>query len=342
MGNISVFLNETSKLSPNLHTHGVVACYIRPMSDRKQNRNRRNQQAQAEARARRAHEQRVLAERAESTADMEVELGKWLDEIGLNPAWHEQHISPMGVDARITGIFDEARPGYNHGAFDMVPVVRGGDAPIVNAISGRVLFVGQWDPNSGLTVVVGGRDGSLHSYCHLKQGSISVKVGEDVAQGEQLAEMGNTGRGTGPHLHYVMRLPQPTLHRLPDIIERTAVAQWLQAEIDRRGIFERRLRDYDRVGLQHASGEGLQVGDRLAAGARIIARQPTTSSSVSEDMELQGPQPYLAAEPERPGLLPFRLPVLNLPTGAEVSPSAAPSANSPARDSVLGANGQQR
>lgn len=40
------------------------------------------------------------------------------------------------------------------------------------------------------------------TYMHLRKGSIKVVRGQKVAQGDYIADSGNTGESTGPHLHF--------------------------------------------------------------------------------------------------------------------------------------------
>jgi murein DD-endopeptidase MepM/ murein hydrolase activator NlpD len=40
------------------------------------------------------------------------------------------------------------------------------------------------------------------AYMHLRKGSLKVKKGELVIEGETIAQSGNTGASTGPHLHF--------------------------------------------------------------------------------------------------------------------------------------------
>jgi murein DD-endopeptidase MepM/ murein hydrolase activator NlpD len=53
----------------------------------------------------------------------------------------------------------------------------------------------------GNTVEVQHRDGYMTLYGHL-HGFANIKLGQYVRQGQLIAYMGNTGRSTGPHLHF--------------------------------------------------------------------------------------------------------------------------------------------
>jgi murein DD-endopeptidase MepM/ murein hydrolase activator NlpD len=60
-----------------------------------------------------------------------------------------------------------------------------------DAVNGRVLII---DHGRGVTT----------AYCHNSE--LLVKVGQRVKRGELIAHSGNTGRSTGPHLHYQLEL----------------------------------------------------------------------------------------------------------------------------------------
>lgn len=57
-----------------------------------------------------------------------------------------------------------------------------------------------WSGGYGNNVLVDHGYGYMTRYAHL--GSIIVRPGQEVKRGEQLAYSGNSGRSTGPHLHY--------------------------------------------------------------------------------------------------------------------------------------------
>ena len=70
------------------------------------------------------------------------------------------------------------------------------------ALAGRVEYAG-WEGGYGYTVVLL-HDGGLRTlYAHLSRAS--VRAGQRVVQGQQIALAGATGNATGPHLHFEVR-----------------------------------------------------------------------------------------------------------------------------------------
>ena len=75
--------------------------------------------------------------------------------------------------------------------------------PIVAAASGKVVFAG-WHPEYGKLVEIDHGNGLVSRYAHCSQ--LFVKEGELVVRGQRVASIGSTGRSTGPHLHFEVRL----------------------------------------------------------------------------------------------------------------------------------------
>jgi hypothetical protein len=69
----------------------------------------------------------------------------------------------------------------------------------------------------GNHVVLDLGNGTYALYAHLRHGSLTVTEGDRVHAGQQLAQCGNSGNSTEPHLHFqLMDAPDPdTAHGLP-------------------------------------------------------------------------------------------------------------------------------
>lgn len=73
---------------------------------------------------------------------------------------------------------------------------------IKTTMDGKVVYAGWNDQGYGNLVIV--ENGAYRTYyAHLS--SIPVSVGDQVSAGETIGLSGNTGRSTGPHLHYEIR-----------------------------------------------------------------------------------------------------------------------------------------
>jgi hypothetical protein len=92
--------------------------------------------------------------------------------------------------------------------------------PVLAANSGRVavvddLFFG------GNTVVIDHGSGIYSVYMHLQEQRVTE--GEPVARGEVIGLVGSTGRSTGPHLHYTVKLASENVN--PHSLARLPVAK---------------------------------------------------------------------------------------------------------------------
>ena len=75
--------------------------------------------------------------------------------------------------------------------------------PIYATADGVVSFA-SWDTGYGRLIKIKHAFGIETRYGHLSQ--IRVEVGQRVSRGDRIGDMGNSGRSTGTHLHYEVRL----------------------------------------------------------------------------------------------------------------------------------------
>lgn len=79
---------------------------------------------------------------------------------------------------------------------------------IVSPVRGRVTNIGNDPSGYGYYMDVQGADGMLYRYGHLTGGAYFKRIGDNVDVGDALARSGNSGRSSGPHLHFEIRNPK--------------------------------------------------------------------------------------------------------------------------------------
>ncbi len=119
--------------------------------------------------------------------------------------WRQAFIWP--TDGRITGVFGSQRiyrgtPASYHSGVDMA----GAAGTVFRAPADGVVILAADEPFTleGRLLMIDHGHGLNSAFLHCSK--LYVTEGQQVRQGQPLGEIGSTGRATGPHLHWSMKL----------------------------------------------------------------------------------------------------------------------------------------
>lgn len=102
------------------------------------------------------------------------------------------------------GAISEMMWGYGgYTGHDGIDIAAPYGTPIYAADSGRVIL-SKWYGGYGNCIMIQHDNGMVTVYGHASW--LHVSVGEEVTQGQQIADVGSTGRSTGNHLHFEVRI----------------------------------------------------------------------------------------------------------------------------------------
>ncbi|WP_366886815.1 peptidoglycan DD-metalloendopeptidase family protein [Novosphingobium sp.] len=130
---------------------------------------------------------------------------------------------PASLDYISSGFGYRIDPFTGGGAFHAGLDFRGPiGAPILAAAAGTVSFTGA-KQGYGNCVEISHGNGLLTRYAHMSR--ITARVGEVVGPGRVIGAIGSSGRSTGPHLHFEVRIadrpvdPRPFLEAMPHVFQ---------------------------------------------------------------------------------------------------------------------------
>ena len=122
---------------------------------------------------------------------------------------------PLGMKFPISQGFDNdethSEPPNQYAVDIVMPI----GTPVLAARGGRVIELEQGFKGGGKhkrflarsnIVRILHDDGTMAVYAHLQPYSARVRAGDEVKQGQWIANSGNTGYSNGPHLHFVIQL----------------------------------------------------------------------------------------------------------------------------------------
>ena len=154
----------------------------------------------------------TLAEFGEKVSSLSRQMENRTDLLGLLEAQlFEQAVKkkamptmmPVGAPFNASGFGDRIDPFTGQQAMhEGIDFITDTGTPVVAAAGGVVQFAG-FHPQYGNMIDIDHGNDLVTRYAHLSK--VMVKEGDVLQRGRRIADSGNTGRSTGPHLHFEVR-----------------------------------------------------------------------------------------------------------------------------------------
>lgn len=123
-----------------------------------------------------------------------------------------KYVYPLPQKYRISSNFGSrvdpitGKKGAYHSGLD---IAAPGGTNVLAAEQGTVI-VAQWYGGYGNTVIIDHGGGTWTLYAHMR--SLNVNKGDEVKKGNKVGEVGTTGRSTGNHLHFEVRVNEKAVN----------------------------------------------------------------------------------------------------------------------------------
>ena len=163
-------------------------------------------------------ERKVLVEAPHAASDRPQLQFTWSAELGSPQAAHKPprpYRAPfaVGVSYRVSQAYPERITHVTPDSIYAVDIAMPDDTAVYAAREGTVINVRHDSFRGGTLGAMADQanlieilhdDGTIAVYGHLHWDSIRVHIGQHVALGEYIADSGNTGFSSGPHLHFAV------------------------------------------------------------------------------------------------------------------------------------------
>lgn len=190
----------------------------------------------------------------------------------------------------VSGVFTSEfgpRWGSIHGGLDIANVQ---GTPVRASESGTVIFSGE-KGTYGLCVMIDHGNGFVTLYGH--NSLLEVEVGDQVAKGQEIAKMGSTGRSTGPHCHFEIRVGGVRVNPRLYLDNKLAVEAYIET-----GEIAEELPEEEEELLEEETTE--EVTETTPPSEEVAPTEPSVSEEPQQPETSEPAEPAEPAQPTEP------------------------------------------